>query len=139
MCLWTLTARAAADMHRAGSVQQWRKVKPALDEFSTEGDAECTGRNSRASSLQKDRGLGAGPHVCEISHQDKSLHTQCHSGFSTSFSPSATALKHQHPHAASCHFTRAVIRTAQVWECRGLKISITTETDLYYFHYQGLT
>lgn len=52
-------------------------VKQALDEFSTEVDAECTGRNSRASSLQKDRGLGAGPHACEISHQsgDESLHT----------------------------------------------------------------
>lgn len=101
MCLWTLTARAAADMNRAGSVQQWRKFKPALDEFSTEVDAECTGRNSRASSLQKDRGLGAGPHICEIRHQsgDKSLHTQCHSGFSTSFSTRATALKHQHANA----------------------------------------
>lgn len=33
--------------------------------------------NSRASSLQKDRGLGAGPHACGINHQsgDESLHS----------------------------------------------------------------
>lgn len=67
------------------------KSSKALDEFSTKVDAECIGGNSRASSLHKDRGLGAGPHACEISHQsgDESLHTQFHSGFSTSFNTGA--------------------------------------------------
>lgn len=48
-------------------------------------------QNAQASSLHKDRGLGAGPRACEISHQygDESLHTQFHSGFSTSFNTGA--------------------------------------------------
>jgi len=64
----------------------------------------CTGRNGRTGSLQKDRGLGAGPHPCEITRQPACIGSLTAvslpaSIWVLSIAFNISALKYQHPYA----------------------------------------